>query len=216
MPISQRRQLRLREDSLRSPSVSQRVSQSGVRPGHQGFYCPRPDGCGRRWTVEGIKGGHRQDGRDPTVGEESSGSQWHIQYCQAVGAELVVRVGGWGCPGWELTSMASNPLDHPQQSFCLKVAGLMGGLGHFPRVCLRGHSLLTSADEGRRCREWPTCASVWSQDSPRSQGFGATGWGGRPSIALSLKRTKQGRQRLKGREEVESALAAPPANRAPL
>ena len=76
MPISQRRQLRLREDSLSSPSVSQRVSQSGVRPGHQGFYCPRPDGCGRRGTVEGIKGGHRQDGREPTVGEDSSGAQW--------------------------------------------------------------------------------------------------------------------------------------------
>lgn len=60
MPISQRRQLRLREDSLSSPSVSQRVSQSGVRPGHQGLYCPRLDGCGRRGTVEGIKGGHRQ------------------------------------------------------------------------------------------------------------------------------------------------------------
>ena len=109
--------------------------------------------------------------------------------------------------------MASNPLDHPQQSFCLKVAGLMGGLGHLPRVCLRGHSLLTSADEGRRCREWPTWASVWSRDSPRSQGFGATGWGRRPSIALSLKRAEQGRQRLKGREEVGSALAAPLADR---
>lgn len=37
-------------------------------------------------------------------------------------------------PGWELTSLVSNPLDHPQQSFCLKVAGLMGALGPFPRL----------------------------------------------------------------------------------
>ena len=58
-----------------------------------------------------------------------------------------------------------------------------------------------SADEDRGCREWPTWASVWSQDSPGSQGFGATGWGGRPSVALSQKRANQGRTKAAGERE---------------
>lgn len=86
--------------------------------------------------MEGTKGGASPGWKRTHSGRGEQGcsvAQRNIQYCQAVGSELVVRVGGRWRPGWKLISMVSNPLDRPQQSFCLKVARFSGGLGHFPR-----------------------------------------------------------------------------------
>lgn len=74
MPILQIRQLRLREDSLNSPSVPRRVSQSGFKPESQGLYCLRLDRYEKKGAVEGTKGGALPGWKRTSSGR---GKQWH-------------------------------------------------------------------------------------------------------------------------------------------